>query len=156
MATVQSGQHLTVTYSNSTSVYGTTSDRAQLVAGCTAGQLLTSGAIDQRTARYINTSCFTTPPVIGDDGKALGFGNSGVGILTGPGQVNFDFSLIKQFPMKVINDQSRLEFRTEFFNAFNHPNFGNPTLEYTSATFGRILSTTVNPRVIQFALKFAF
>jgi hypothetical protein len=65
-----------------------------------------------------------------------------------------DFSAIKQFPM--IGERTHLEFRTEFFNAFNHANFSNPTLSENSASFGRILTTAVNPRVIQLALKFSF
>jgi hypothetical protein len=39
---------------------------------------------------------------------------------------------------------------------FNHPNFANPTLAENSAAFGRILTTLVNPRVVQFALKLGF
>lgn len=156
VGTVQSGQHLTATYTNASSVYGTTNDRAQLVAGCAGSQLVNPGSPSANVGRYINTSCFTAPLVVGDDGKALGFGNSGVGIITGPGQVNFDFSMIKQWQVKTLGEKATVQFRPEFFNVFNHPNFGNPTLNQTSATFGRILSTNVNPRVIQFGLKLAF
>jgi hypothetical protein len=44
----------------------------------------------------------------------------------------------------------------EFFNAFNHPQFNNPGTSFTSATFGAITSTSVNPRLIQMALKYTF
>jgi hypothetical protein len=49
-----------------------------------------------------------------------------------------------------------LEFRSELYDAFNHPQFGDPDTEFTSPTFGQISSTVVNPRVVQLALKFSF
>jgi hypothetical protein len=49
-----------------------------------------------------------------------------------------------------------VEFRAEFFNAFNTPQFANPDATLSDASFGQIISTSVNPRLIQFALKFLF
>lgn len=155
--TIQSGQRLTITETNTANVFGITTDRAQLAAGCTYPQLMTSGgSIQQRLSGYFNKSCIAPQLVIGDDKKATTFGNTGVGIVRGPGQDNVDFSVIKQFAIPSWTDRSHLEFRTEFFIALNHPQFENPGTGFTSATFGRIQSTTVNPRVIQFALKFSF
>jgi hypothetical protein len=54
------------------------------------------------------------------------------------------------------NDHSNLEFRAEFFNAFNTPQFSDPDNEQDSPTFGQVLSTAVAPRIIQFALKLNF
>jgi hypothetical protein len=155
VTTLQSGQRLTITETNTNNVFGISSDRAQIAAGCTYGQLVNSGSLTQNLNSYFNKLCFPNAfPIVGDDGKATTFGNSGVGIVRGPGQMNVDFSVIKQFPM--IGERMHLEFRTEFFNAFNHANFSNPTLSENSPSFGRILTTAVNPRVIQFALKFGF
>jgi len=52
-----------------------------------------------------------------------------------------------------------LVFRAEFFNVFNHAQFSNPTgaqLDVSKSTFGQITSTSVNPRLVQFALKYVF
>jgi hypothetical protein len=97
----------------------------------------------------------TSPPVVGDDGVATDFGNSRVGILHGPDQVNTDLSLIKLIP---IHETINLEFRSEFFNTFNHPNFQDPDLYYSDgpSAFGHITETASNPRIMQFALKLNF
>jgi len=157
VTTVQSGRHLTVTFTNGTNVYGTSNDRASLSGTCQPGHFVASGGVSSHLSDYINPACFTTPAVFGpDDPTALGFGNSGVGILTGPGQNNWDIALLKKFKFSSKHENFGLEFRTEFFNAFNHPQFGDPDTAFGDATFGQISSTIVNPRVMQFALKFSF
>lgn len=156
VTTFQTGHLLTVQYTNLANVYGTTLDRAQLSGTCTPGQYVTSGSVTSKLIDYINTSCFTTPPVVGDDGAATAFGNSGVGILQGPSELNFDFSLIKLFPLRKIREGANLEFRSEFFNIFNHPLFQDPDTTLNDATFGRITNTYGNPRIIQLALKLTF
>jgi hypothetical protein len=82
--------------------------------------------------------------------------------IPGPGLHNLDFSLFKTFPF---NERYSLEFRSEFFNIVNHPNFNQPNFggngvvsisgsgDYTTPTFGAIGSTRTNPRQIQFAMK---
>ncbi|MBP1608654.1 MAG: Cna B-type protein [Acidobacteria bacterium] len=50
--------------------------------------------------------------------------------------------------------KSRLEFRTEFFNIFNHAQFANPDTNVSDATFEKITRTPVNPRLIQFGVKY--
>jgi hypothetical protein len=99
----------------------------------------------QRTVeRWFNTDAFTIPVP-----APQAFGNSGVGIMRGPGLAKFDFALAKRIPL----DESRyFQFRTDLFNAFNHPAFGPPDIRRESATFGRILSAGEG-RIIQFALK---
>ena len=80
------------------------------------------------------------------------FGNAGVGIMRGPGVANFDFTLAKNFNL---NGRRYFQFRTELFNAFNHPNFGPPNIARESSGFGQIL-TAAPGRIIQFGLKFYF
>ncbi|HLJ76946.1 MAG TPA: TonB-dependent receptor [Acidobacteriaceae bacterium] len=81
---------------------------------------------------------------------------------TGPGIHNFDFGVHKMFPF---TERYSLEFRSEFFNIFNHPNFNQPNFggngvvaepgsgDYTDPKFGAIGSTRTNSRQIQFAMK---
>lgn len=80
------------------------------------------------------------------------FGNLGRNVFHGPGFGNWDFSLIKR--TKVMEEQE-LEFRAEFFNIFNQAEFLNPNGSIGSRNFGQI-SSTRDPRLIQFALKYAF
>ena len=153
VAAFQSGTPLTSLYTNSNNVTGITGDRAQLAAGCTHADLATAGRMQDRLTRYFNAACFTTPAVVGDDGRATAFGNSGASIVTGPGQANVDMSILKKIQL----GESRLvEFRAEFFNLLNNPQFSNPDTNFSSSTFGQISSTSVNPRFVQFALKFSF
>jgi len=72
----------------------------------------------------------------------------------GPGYMSLDLSIFKSFKL---TESSRIEFRSEFFNAFNHPNFAIPGASITSpGSFGKISSTVGDPRDIQFALKIYF
>lgn len=167
VVTVQSGHPLTPTYdhfeSGKLSVFGTNEfDRPSLSGACGIGNYLNPGSVGSNIGpgkSYINTNCFTDPAVFSaDDPNGLGFGNAGVGILDGPGQQNWDLSLMKRFALSWPKESTSLEFRSEFFNAFNHPQFGDPNLDFTSPdhTFGQISTTVVNPRVVQFALKLTF
>ena len=80
------------------------------------------------------------------------FGNSGRNILDGPGYKDFSLSLIKNCD---IRDGLKIQFRTEFFNAFNNVNFDLPDIFWGSPSFGRINSAK-EPRRIQFGLKAIF
>ena len=73
-------------------------------------------------------------------------------MLNGPSRVDFDFSLFKEFP---IHDDGKIQFRSEFFNLFNHPNFGNPDNTVGDGTFGQLTSAG-DGRIAQFALKYLF
>ena len=77
------------------------------------------------------------------------FGDAGVGIMRGPGYVNFDFTLAKNF---TLDERRYIQFRIEVFNAFNHANFGPPSIARDATTFGQI-STAGPARIIQFGVK---
>ena len=104
-------------------------------------------------SNWFNTSCFAQPA----PGE---LGNANRTPLSGPGFVNTDFSLIKHFALP--REGMRLDLRAEFFNLFNHPQFGAPGGNGTGAdfnspaTFNVINYTVNNPRLIQFGLKLAF
>ena len=156
IVTVQSGDALTIADTNTDNVFGISEDRAELSGRCSKAQLVNRGSLESRLNQYFNTSCFTTPPVIGADGIGTGFGNSPTGLVDGPGQANLDLSVTKSVALNWPNENSHLQIRVEFYNALNHPQFSDPTSNFSSATFGVIASTAVNPRVGQFALKLAF
>jgi hypothetical protein len=80
------------------------------------------------------------------------FGNAGRNIAKGPGLVNVDASLLKDFRL---NERVKLQFRAEMFNVANHANFGLPISDLASPNFGRILSAS-QARLMQFALKIVF
>ncbi len=118
--------------------------------------ITTSGSVQSRLNNYFNKACFTTPPVIGDDGEGTTFGDSGVGIVSGPGQFNFDASLAKRISLRWPSEVAGLQFRVEAFNLFNHPQFANPDNTFSDGTFGTITALSVNPRILQLALKLNF
>ena len=150
----QSGHPLTITTSSPFNAFGISTDFAQLAPGCT--QIATPGSVESNLNSYFNKNCFTSLPKIGPDPLTTGFGNSSVGIVKGPGQINTDLAVLKRFAVRWPVEAANLEFRTEFFNLFNHPQFADPDTNFSSATFGKIQSTAVNPRVMQVALKFSF
>jgi len=103
--------------------------------------------------RYFDTSCFVDAP-------AGQLGNASRAPLFGPGFANMDFSAVKNFPLP-FREGMFLQFRAEFFNIFNHPQFYQPInfppyADVDSAGLGVISQTVNNPRLIQFALKLTF
>ena len=163
VTTIQSGLPLTLTGTNSNNVFGITNDRAQLAPGCSNRDLTNPGSVNSKLDNYFNKSCILRNstgaaawPVVGGDGRATGFGNSGVGVVSGPDQRNFDIVVIKRTPLTRLRENASFEFRTELFNAFNTTQFASPSTNVSSSTFGVISSTAVNPRIIQFAVKMNF
>lgn len=160
VAVVQTGLPMTFTDSRGGAVFGSVgTSLAQLCPGITYGNIPTSGSVQSRLNGYFNTSAFCAPPVIGvvnGVGGATGYGNAGRAILLGPVQDNWDMALSKRTIVGGLNESAYLEFRSEAFNAFNHPQFSNPGTVVGTAAFGVITTTSVGPRVFQLALRYAF
>ena len=110
---------------------------------------------ERTVARWFNTDCFTNAFLIADNNNGIfRFGDSGRSVLTGPGIQNFDLAMLKDFR---ISESKRLQFRAEFFNAFNHANFGADGVitHVNDSRFGQVTSAA-DGRDVQFALKFLF
>lgn len=102
-------------------------------------------------AKWFNTGAFQIP-------APYTYGNLGRNALYGPGLQTWDFGLFKNIP---ITEGSRLQFRAEFFNAFNNVNFANPNASIgqqgaDTPGFGQISGVVTNQRQIQFGLKYLF
>ncbi len=108
-------------------------------------------------------AAFTLPvSLVGNTtATAFHFGNLGRNVIIGPRFNNTDFSVIKNTKL---NETMRIQFRAEFFDVFNHTNFGQPgrVAQVGSTTFGVITNTRFatgdsgSSRQIQFALKLLF
>jgi len=120
---------------------GNNFNRPDQVAGCNAY------AANHGANQWINPACFVAPApgLLGDANRVP---------VTGPGFVNTDFSVIKQFALP--REGMGLNFRAEFFNLFNHPQFGLPVADINAPGFGSVNSTVNNPRLVQFGLKLTF
>jgi len=164
---IQSGAALSVFDGNAGSVYGLLGGEVR--AQRTGSNPSTHGSLFSRVANgYLDPAAFTRAPEA-PNGTSLAdqdFGNSGVGIVRGPGQHNLDMAVERVFPVR---EHSSFRFRAEFFNVTNTPQFGNPntSLGYAdptlpnpvaSGTFGKIFSEAdgPHPRIIQFAAKYLF
>ncbi len=163
VTTMQSGTPLTITDSRGGTAYGSAgASTAQMAPGMTYANVGTTGGVIDRLGGvtggpgYFNAAAFSTTPTGGIYGNGTGYGNSGIGIITGPGQNNWDMTLSKTTRVGGIHENATLQFRVEFFNTYNHPQFANPTTAVSSSAFGQITATSVNPRLIQLALKYVF
>jgi hypothetical protein len=160
LTTVQSGLPINITDSRGSLVFAAGSARAQICPGNTYADLVTHGGVESRLNSFFNSSAICPIPVIGainGVGGSTGYGNLGRNVLIGPGQFNFDAAVIKKTTVGGLHENAYLEFRSEFYNLANHPQFANPTSNAGSAaTYGVISATTVSPRIIQFALRYAF
>jgi hypothetical protein len=102
-------------------------------------------------AQWINPTAFVR--------QATGFGDAGRNVITGPEFADVDLSIAKTTKL---NERLSVQFRSEAFNLFNHPNFGQPQNNLAVPTFGQITATRTirgdlgSSRQLQFALKLLF
>jgi hypothetical protein len=80
-----------------------------------------------------NPAAFTDPPVDPVTGNPIRQGNTPRNFLRGFGAIQWDLAVHRDFP---IHELVKLQFRAEFFNVLNHPNFGQPNAQYLSPAFG--------------------
>jgi hypothetical protein len=161
----QTGSPMTVVSGKDNSLTALNGDRAIYT-----GQPLARPAGVDPVRQWFNTAAFAMNPI----GT---FGTVGKGILRGPNMFAWDMGLFKEIP---VVEKLKLQFRAEFFNIFNHPNFNNPAASVSSASYGQITQTLGNatgsfsnngfaglnaapgdplsggPRIIQLALKLLF
>jgi Carboxypeptidase regulatory-like domain len=165
--TLQSGLPFSILDSAAGTLFGpaTLYTTGDLAPGATLKDASRSGSVSSRVNEFFNTSAFVPAPFIPSGGLIDGkypvsggggtvFGNLGRNILRGPDQQDFDIAAIKTTPL---TERVKLIFRWEIFNVLNRPNFANPSDDVsTPSTFGVISALTVNPRIMQYALKLQF
>jgi hypothetical protein len=148
IVTLQSGQPFTVNITSDRANIGVLNQRPNVLRNPNLPSSL------RRPERWFDTAAFVLQP-------PFTFGNAGRNILTAPGIKLVDLSLLKSF---TIRERHKIQFRTEFFNAFNHVNFDYPErfcggtetgAPCQAAAFGRILAAR-DPRILQFAMKYVF
>jgi Carboxypeptidase regulatory-like domain len=152
---------------------GTSPVSASLAPGATIDGGESHGSVTQRLSGWLNPTAFTTAPLLypglctnNSNYCTTGFGSLGRNIYRGPFQQNWDFSLIKHFKL---TERQDLRFAADFFNLWNHPNFGTPLVtdyeqylawaagsQTSPDPFGEIVNSTGTPRLIQFSLRWAF
>ena len=164
---VQSGPALTFTDPGAGTIFGFGGPfspvGASLCPGKTAADIKKGGSVESTIGAPFGmfNNVFCPAPAIGN---GTGFGTLGRGIIYGPGQHNMDMSIFKDFKVGGLSEAGMIQFRTEFFNTFNTPQFASQTTTQFSTTitqigaptFGQVTATTVSPRIIQFGLKYTF
>jgi hypothetical protein len=148
---------------------------ASLASGASMSSGYSSGGIGTRVNGYLNPAAFTTAPLLyptqcdpnqpdptvfpNANFCTTNFGDLGRNTFRGPGQQNWDFSLLKNFR---ITERQSIRFTADFFNIWNHANFANPSstdvesIGLANSPFGKITTTVGTPRLIQFSLRYAF
>jgi hypothetical protein len=141
IVSAQTGVPFTVETGTDASYTGADADRPDLVGNPFLGG---GRSRADQIAEYINPAAFAI-----NNGH---FGDLGRNTFTNPGLFNSDLGLFKNM---AITERFKLQFRTEFFNAFNQTHLGSPINTLVSPAFGEIV-TAGDPRLIQFGLKFAW
>jgi len=144
--TAQSGTPLNVTYNgpDTLGLGGNTTNRPNVVAPI-------SYAKTQKS--WFSTASFANPVAPWIDPTSTGFGDGRKDSVVGPGLFNWNISLYKDIPLT--REGMHFQFRAESFNTFNHTQFNGVDTGNTDKNFGAVTST-YDPRVLQFGLKFIF
>lgn len=145
IVTLQSGRPFTVALLPEIDISGTGRSILGFGANDRPNVVGSPNVSNPTTERWFNTAAFTFP-------TPGTFGNAGRNVLDGPGYQNVNASLVKNTRL---TERFNLQFRAEFFNLFNHPNFNLPDNFLGSPTFG-VISSAREPRHIQFGLKLLF
>ncbi len=143
IVTLQSGTPFTVQEPLDISLTGVGADRPNVVCNPNSGPGI------HTVAEWFNTACFQRLNAVTNAGQ---YGNEGRDIVIGPPFKDVDFAVTKDFR---IYENLTTQFRAEFFNIFNHPNFNLPNMTAGPAPFGQI-QNALDPRIVQFGLKFNF
>ena len=140
VTTLQSGGPTTaVTQTNNCNCFSAGAQRPNLL---TNPNNVSSG---HTVGEWFNTAAFAQPAI-------FTFGSEGVGVIRGPGLINVDASVIRNFR---ITEKVHAELRGEFFNALNHTNLGLPGPTFGSAAFGAI-SSALAARQIEIGARVMF
>jgi hypothetical protein len=135
--TARSGGYSTVRVSSDNSRTGRGADRPNVVGD--------PNLSDPTIYQWFNTAAFQANPI-------GAFGDAGRDTVLGPGAWNIDVALSRSFAVK---ESQRIAVRAEAFNVMNHTRFGNPGTTLNTPTFG-VITTALDPRIMQFALKYIF
>jgi hypothetical protein len=156
IVTYQSGLPFSTTDSTSGGAFGATGLGTGVFLCSNAQAAYTTGSTDAKLTNYLNPACFGTAPIVPSGAAgATGYGTVPRNSFRAPFQRNWDFSVTKRFTLK---EKHQFQFRTDFFNLWNHPIFQTPSSVNvaTSATLGRITTTAIPARLIQFTLGYKF
>jgi hypothetical protein len=153
--TFNSGDPLTILAGTDISQTGNSLDRADFVGTGSSGQRGTPTACAAGVTHclpWLNISQFAKP-------SAGNYGNSGKGNWRGPSLWDVDMGLLKNFVPIPSHENINFQFRGEFFNLFNHPQWADPNVTYSNSAFGTTratVGTNADYRIIQLALKMNF
>jgi hypothetical protein len=103
---------------------------------------------------WFNTGAYAAPTAPWDGGPNQGFGTASKDSIVGPGLLNFNMALFKQF-LITNSEGPRFQLRAESYNIFNHTQWNSIDTGFTDGNFGQVTSTN-DPRVWQFGGKFIF
>jgi len=115
------------------------------------------GTLKRNTGSNFRDQYFANPEVVvAPADYAIGTAPRTTGSVRTPGANNANLSLLKEFSLGKVREGMRLEYRAEFFNAFNHPRFCGPDSTLNGGSFGAVSCTANSAREVQMALKFYF